>query len=105
MTHRTPIGPPHKPKWSADSNPRIHQERLPYQQHTARKKKDWSQLCPEKTPNLFAKILQTIGAFDDLNLIDKTDTLIGTFKVKRRTNKKGITSARATFTFKDDAVQ
>ena len=57
-----------------------------------------------KDSNVFADIANVIGAFSDLNLIDKSDTLTGTFQVKRKTNRKGITSARATFTFKDDAV-
>ena len=57
-----------------------------------------------KDSNVFADIANVIGAFSDLNLIDKSDTLTGTFQAKRKTNRKGITSARATFTFKDDAV-
>ena len=58
---------------------------------------------PKQSSNLFSKIVQTIGAFDDLNLLDKTDTLTGTFKAKRRTNKKGISNVKATFIFRDDA--
>ena len=56
-----------------------------------------------KSPNAFAKIIQTIGAFDDLNLLDDSDTLTGTFKTRRKTNKKGISNIKATFIFKDDA--
>ena len=55
-----------------------------------------------KDSNLFSKIIQTIGAFDDLNLVDDSDTLTGTFKARRKTNKKGISNVKATFIFKDD---
>ena len=58
---------------------------------------------PKQSSSLFSKIIQTIGAFDDLNLLDKTDTLTGTFNARRRTNKKGISNVKATFIFKDDA--
>ena len=57
-----------------------------------------------KDSNAFSDIANVIGAFSDLNLIDKSDTLIGTFTAKRKTNRKGITNAKATFFFKDDAV-
>ena len=54
-----------------------------------------------KNSNVFSKIVETIGAFVDLNLVDPTDTLTGTFKVKRKTNKKGIDNVKATFFFQD----
>ena len=57
-----------------------------------------------KDSNAFSDIANVIGAFSDLNLIDKSDTLTGTFTAKRKTNRKGITNAKATFFFKDDAV-
>lgn len=56
-----------------------------------------------KDSNVFSKIVETIGAFGDLNLVVKTDTLTGTFKVKRKTNRKGIDNTKATFFFKDEA--
>lgn len=57
-----------------------------------------------KDSNAFSDIANVIGAFSDLDLIDKSDTLTGTFTAKRKTNRKGITNAKATFFFKDDAV-
>ena len=56
----------------------------------------------KKASNVFSKIVDTIGAFGDLNLVDKTDTLTGTFKVKRKINNKGIDNVKATFFFQDD---
>ena len=57
-----------------------------------------------KDSNVFSDIANVIGAFSDLDLIDKSDTLTGTFTAKRKTNRKGITNAKATFFFKDEAV-
>ena len=57
---------------------------------------------PATSSNLFSKIVKTIGGFDDLNLVDSTDTLTGTFKAKRKTNAKGITKIKAVFIFQDD---
>jgi len=57
-----------------------------------------------KDSNAFSDIANVIGAFSDLDLIDKSDTLTGTFTAKRKTNRKGITNAKATFFFKDEAV-
>jgi len=57
-----------------------------------------------KVSNVFSDIANVIGAFSDLDLIDKSDTLTGTFTAKRKTNRKGITNAKATFFFKDEAV-
>ena len=51
---------------------------------------------------IILKIVDTIGAFDDLNLLDKTDALTGTFKIKRKINKKGIPNVKAHFIFNDD---
>ncbi|QNJ04273.1 hypothetical protein [Synechococcus sp. PROS-U-1] len=59
---------------------------------------------PRKASNVFSKIINVIGAFDDLNLVDNSDTLIGNFRARSRTNKKGISNVKAVFTFKDDAV-
>ena len=57
----------------------------------------------KKDSSLFSKIAQTVGAFDDLNLVDKADTLTGTFRARRRTNKQGISNVKVTFIFKDKA--
>ena len=54
--------------------------------------------------NIFSKIYNTIGAFDDLNLLDGIDALTGIFKIKRITNRQGISSVKATFFFNDDIV-
>ena len=54
-----------------------------------------------KNSNVFSEIINVIGAFDDLNLLD---ALTGTFKARRRTNKKGISNVKATFIFKDDII-
>ena len=59
---------------------------------------------PSKESSVFSKIYDTIGAFNDLNLLDETDTLTGNFKVKRKTNRQGISNVKATFTFTDDMV-
>ena len=52
--------------------------------------------------NLFSKIIQTVGAFDDLNLVDDSDTLTGAFRARRKTNRRGASNVKATFLFKDD---
>ena len=52
--------------------------------------------------NLFSKIIQTVGAFDDLNLVDDSDTLTGAFRARRKTNRRGVSNVKATFLFKDD---
>tara|TARA_B100001939_G_C16894501_1_gene596968 strand:+ start:199 stop:684 length:486 start_codon:yes stop_codon:yes gene_type:complete len=51
--------------------------------------------------NVFTKIYDTIGAFDDLNLLEEIDALTGNFKVRRKTNRRGISNVKATFTFND----
>lgn len=55
-----------------------------------------------KEANLFSKIIQTVGAFDDLNLVDDSDTLTGSFRARRKTNRRGVSNVKATFLFKDD---
>ena len=57
-----------------------------------------------KNSNVFSEIINVIGAFDDLNLLGGIDALTGTFKARRRTNKKGISNVKATFIFKDDII-
>ena len=52
--------------------------------------------------NVFTKIYDTIGAFNDLNLLGEIDALTGNFKVRRKTNRKGISNVKATFIFNDD---
>ena len=57
-----------------------------------------------KESNVFSKIYNVIGAFDDLDLLEKGDTLTGSFKVKRKMKNDGISKIKATFVFKDDFV-
>ena len=54
--------------------------------------------------NIFTKIYDTIGAFADLRLLEEIDALTGKFKIRRKTNRKGISNVKATFTFNDDIV-
>ena len=54
--------------------------------------------------NIFTKIYDTIGAFADLGLLEEIDALTGKFKIRRKTNRKGIPNVKATFTFNDDIV-
>ena len=58
-----------------------------------------------KESSVFSKIYDTIGAFNDLRLLEEIDTLTGNFKVKRRTNRQGISNVKATFTFGDDIIR
>ena len=59
---------------------------------------------PAKDSNIFSEIYKTIRAFDDLSLLDEADTLTGKFKIKRRSNRQGISSIKAIVFFKDDIV-
>ena len=59
---------------------------------------------PAKDSNIFSEIYKTIRAFDDLSLLDEADTLTGKFKIKRKTNRQGISNIKATVFFKDDIV-
>lgn len=54
------------------------------------------------TPNVFSKIYDAVNIFD--NLVDLDSSLSGTFKIKRKTNKKGIANVKGTFSFKDDIL-
>ena len=81
----------------------IQQEDLTTRKSTAREEHLTKAIMSRKDSNVFSKIVETIGAFGDLNLVEKTDTLTGTFKVKRKTNRKGIDSVKANFFFKDEA--
>ena len=57
-----------------------------------------------KDTNIFTKIYDTIGAFGDLSLLEEIDALTGKFKVRRKTNRRGISNVKATFIFNDDIV-
>ena len=54
-------------------------------------------------PNAFSQIFDNINIFDDLVPLD--ESLTGTFKIKRKTNNRGIANVKATFSFKDDILQ
>ena len=55
--------------------------------------------------NIFSKIWRTIRSFEDLGLLDdELDALTGTFKLARKTNKKGISRVKSSFIFTDDIV-
>ena len=54
------------------------------------------------TPNVFSKIYDAVNIFD--NLVDLDSSLSGTFKIKRKTNKKGIANVKGKFIFKDDIL-
>ena len=57
-----------------------------------------------KDTNIFTKIYDTIGAFGDLSLLEEIDALTGKFKVRRKTNRQGISNVKATFIFNNDIV-
>ena len=54
------------------------------------------------TPNVFSKIYDAVNIFD--TLVDSDSSLSGTFKIKRKTNKKGIANVKGKFIFKDDIL-
>ena len=53
--------------------------------------------------NVFSELFDVINIFDDL--VDLDDSLSGTFKITRKTNRKGIAKVRTKFIFKDDILQ
>ncbi|MDC3011416.1 hypothetical protein OAZ24_04205 [Synechococcus sp. AH-736-G21] len=57
-----------------------------------------------KDTNIFSKIYDTIGAFNNLGLLEEIDALTGNFSIRRKTNRRGISNVKATFTFTDDIV-
>ena len=57
-----------------------------------------------KESSVFSKIYDTIGAFNDLSLLEEIDALTGNFKVRRKTNRPDISNVKATFTFNDEFV-
>ena len=55
----------------------------------------------KSSPNVFSEIFDSVNFFD--NLFDLDGSLSGTFKINRKTNRKGVT-AKGTFIFKDDML-
>jgi hypothetical protein len=53
--------------------------------------------------NVFSELFDVINVFDDL--VDLDDSLSGTFKLTRKTNRKGVANIKATFVFKDEILQ
>ena len=53
-------------------------------------------------PNVFSEIFDAVNIFD--TLVDLDGSLSGTFKIRRKTNKKGIANVKGTFSFKDDIL-
>ena len=53
-------------------------------------------------PNVFSEIFDAVNIFD--TLVDLDGSLSGTFKIKRKTNKKGIANVKGKFSFKDDIL-
>jgi hypothetical protein len=56
----------------------------------------------KSSPNVFSEIFDAVNIFD--TLVDLEGSLSGTFKIRRKTNKKGIANVRGTFKFKDDIL-
>ena len=56
----------------------------------------------KSNPNVFSEIFDAVNIFD--TLVDLDGSLSGTFKIKRKTNKKGIANVKGTFSFKDDIL-
>lgn len=56
----------------------------------------------KSNPNVFSEIFDAVNIFNTLTDLD--DSLSGTFKIKRKTNKKGIANVKGTFSFKDDIL-
>jgi hypothetical protein len=56
----------------------------------------------KSNPNVFSEIFDAVNIFD--NLVDLDGSLSGTFKIKRKTNKKGIANVKGKFSFKDDIL-
>ena len=57
-----------------------------------------------KPSSVFSKILDVIEEFDNFANLDQIDSLTGTFRVRRRKNRRGISNVKATFLFKDDII-
>ena len=56
----------------------------------------------KSSPNVFSEIFDAVNIFD--TLVDLEGSLSGTFKIKRKTNKKGIDNVKGTFKFEDDIL-
>jgi hypothetical protein len=56
----------------------------------------------KSSPNVFSEIFDAINIFD--TLVDLDGSLSGTFKIRRKINRKGIAIAKGTFSFKDDIL-
>ena len=56
----------------------------------------------KSSPNVFSEIFDAVNTFD--YLVDLDGSLSGTFKINRKTNRKGIATAKGTFIFKDDIL-
>ena len=57
----------------------------------------------KSTTNVLSKIFDAVNYFD--TRVDLDGSLSGTFKIKRKTNRKGINSVNATFKFKGDIIE
>ena len=56
----------------------------------------------KSSPNVFSEIFDAVNIFGTIVGLD--GSLSGTFKIKRKTNRKGLNSVNATFKFKDDII-
>ena len=56
----------------------------------------------KSSPNVFSEIFDAVNIFD--TLVDLEGSLSGTFKIRRKTNRKGIANVKGTFKFKDDIL-
>ena len=56
----------------------------------------------KSTTNVLSKIFDAVNYFD--TRVDLDGSLSGTFKIKRKTNRKGINSVNGTFKFKGDII-
>ena len=52
-------------------------------------------------PNAFSKIFDAINAFDDLGILDDMNSLSGSFKLTRRTNKNLVSRVKGRLVFED----
>ena len=56
----------------------------------------------KSTTNVLSKIFDAVNYFD--TRVDLDGSLSGTFKIKRKTNRKGIDKVKGTFKFEDDII-
>ena len=56
----------------------------------------------KSNPNVFSEIFDAVNVFD--TLVGLEGSLSGTFKIKRKTNKRGIANVKGVFKFKDDIL-